>query len=416
MIPIDSEHALERYASVVVQTGLNVQPGQRLLISAPPAAAPLVRLVAAHAYRRGARLVETIYNDPRLVLARFQHAPRDSFGEATGWSTAAGLEYARRGDAVLTITGRDPALLAGQDMQLVGEMQQAAAERAAPYAEMASRNLMNWCVIAGPSPGWAARVFPDDPPDEQLARLWAAVLDACRLNEPDPVSAWERHAGELARRKTIMDERQYAALHFRSPDTDLIVGLPAGHRWLGGRQQAANGVSHILNLPTEEIYSLPDRRQTEGRVRSTRPLLYGDTLIPPFTLTFRDGRVVDVVADKGEALLRSLVAVDDGSAYLGEVALVPEDSPIARSGLLFHNTLFDENAACHLALGQGYRRALPAAENADQDAFQAAGGNVSAVHVDFMIGSREMDIDGLTAGGRREPVMRGGRWAFTVEA
>ncbi len=284
MKPSNLDQQLNRYASVAVHIGLNAQPGQRLLISAPLAAAPLVRLVAAHAYRRGVRLVETIWNDPRLILARFENAPRDSFGEASGWSTAAGLEYARSGDAVLSVVGRDPALLAGQDLGLVGQMQQATAARSAPYTEMASRNAMNWCVIAYPVQGWAARVFAGADPDDQLGKLWDALFAACRLNEPDPVAAWEQHATELAQRKATMDQRQYTALHFRSPQTDLTVGLPAGHRWLGGRGQAANGISHILNLPTEEIYSLPDRLRVEGHVRATRPLLYGGSLIQDFTL------------------------------------------------------------------------------------------------------------------------------------
>lgn len=412
MIPSSFDQALDRYASVAVHIGLNVQAGQRLLISAPLAAAPLVRLVATHAYQRGARLVETIWNDPQLILARFEHAPRDSFGEATGWSTAAGLEYARRGDAVLSIVGRDPALLEGQDLRLVADMQQATAARAAPYSEMASRNAMNWCVIAYPVEGWAAQVFANTAPENQLDELWQAVFAACRLNEAEPVIAWEQHAAELGRRKAIMNSKQYSALHFRSPHTDLIVGLPAGHRWLGGREQAANGIKHIVNLPTEEIYSLPDRLRTEGHVRATRPLLYGDSLIRDFTLTFRDGRVVDVQSDDGKALLESMMEVDEGASYLGEVALVPEDSPIARSGILFRNTLYDENASSHLALGQGYRKALPESETMDNDAFRAAGGNVSALHVDFMIGSVETDIDGLYDDGRREPVMRRGLWAF----
>lgn len=414
MTHLQFDQRLDRYASVAVQIGLNLQPGQRLLISASLDAAELVHHVAKHAYQRGGHLVETIWNDPQLTLARFENAPRDSFDVASGWSSAAGIEYARNGDAVLSIVGSDPTLLAGQDLQLVARMQQAVAERAAGYTELASSNAMNWCVIASPVQGWAAQVFPDLPADKQLERLWDAVFRACRLDEDEPVAAWETHAAQLGRRKAYMTAHQFEALHFRGPGTDLTVGLPEGHRWLGGQDTAANGISHILNLPTEEIFTLPARTRVNGYVRSTRALPYAGSLIKSFTLTFENGQVSRVQAEQGEDLLRSIVDIDEGSAFLGEVALVPEDSPIARSGLLFHNTLFDENAASHLALGRAYRQALDGGQNMDDDAFVRAGGNISSAHVDFMIGSADIDIDGLLADGTAEPIMRRGRWAFDV--
>ena len=406
----DFDRALGRYAELIVKIGLNLQPGQRLLIRAPIDAAPLVRRVAAQAYDLGARLVETIYNDPQLLLTRHRHAPADSFSEHSEWWVKAGLEYVENGHATLSIVGQDPDLLKGIDPARLAAVQRAEGRAAAPLSRLISADAVNWCVVGYATPAWAARVFPDLSPDEAQTRLWDAIFHTVRLDAPDPVAAWNDHLAELAARTAFLNERQYNALRFTGPGTDLTVGLPFNHRWLGGAAPAANGVTNVANVPTEEVFTAPHRGRVEGTVRATMPLSYMGNLVENFSLTFRDGRVVDVQAEKGTDLLRRLIETDEGAARLGEVALVPAGSPIARAGTLFYNTLYDENAASHIALGRAYRNCIEGCEGLEDEDFAAMGGNSSTTHVDFMIGAADIDVDGLLDDGSPEPLMRAGEW------
>lgn len=408
------DRALGRYAELIVKVGLNFQPGQRLLIRAPIDAAPLARHVAAQAYDLGARLVETIYNDPQLILTRYRHAPADSFSEHAAWPVTAGLEYAENGHAILSIVGSDPDLLKGVDPARISSVQRAEGRAAAPLSRLISGDAINWCVVGYATPAWAARVFPDSPPDEQQARLWEAIFHTVRLDAPDPVAAWVSHLAGLAARTAFLNERQYYALRFTGPGTDLTVGLPYNHRWLGGAAPAGNGITNVANVPTEEVFTAPHRARVDGTVRATMPLSYVGNLVENFSLTFRDGRVVDLRAEKGEDLLRRLIETDEGAARLGEIALVPAGSPIARAGTLFYNTLYDENAASHIALGRAYRNCIFGCEGLDDEDFAAMGGNTSTTHVDFMIGSPEVDVDGLLDDGDPEPLMRAGEWADVI--
>ena len=404
------DRSLSRYAELIVKVGLNLQPGQRLLVRAPIDAAPLARHVAAQAYDLGARLVEVLYNDPHLLLTRYRHAPADAFTEHSTWPVTAGLEYAENGHAILSIVGSDPDLLKGVDPARISQVQRTEGQAAAPLSRLISADAINWCVVGYATPAWAARVFPDRPPDEQQARLWEAIFHTVRLDAPDPLAAWEAHAAELAARTAFLNERQYTALHFTGPGTDLTVGMPYNHRWLGGAAPTGNGINNIANVPTEEVFSAPHRNRVDGTVRATMPLSYAGNLVENFSLTFREGRVVDVQAEKGEDLLRRLIETDEGAARLGEIALVPAGSPIARAGILFYNTLFDENAASHIALGRAYRNCIDGCEGLDDADFAALGGNSSTTHVDFMIGSAEIDVDGITGDGAAEPLMRAGEW------
>lgn len=405
------ERSLNNYAELIVKVGLNIQPGQRLLIRAPLESAPLVRLVATHAYDLGARLVETLWNDPLLLLTRYKHAPRDSFTEHTDWWWKASLEYVEAGHALLSITGVDPDLLKSIDPALISTLQRTEGKAYMPVARYISADAINWCVVGYATAAWAARVFPDQPPSRQQEQLWNAIFQTVRLDQSDPLEAWASHSAELVRRATMLNEKQYHALHYTGPGTDLTIGLPDNHHWIGGSAPTGNGIANIANLPTEEIFTAPHRNRVNGTVRATMPLNYGGNLIENFSLTFRDGRVVDFSAERGEALLRSHLETDEGAARLGEVALVPNSSPISQSGILFYNTLFDENASSHIALGRAYRNNIAGCEDADDEAFARAGGNTSATHLDFMIGSGEIDIDGITADGSREPLMRRGEWA-----
>jgi aminopeptidase len=310
----------------------------------------------------------------------------------------------------LSIYANDPDLLANEPSDVVGALQQAVSRELAPFRAHISRNDTNWGVIAAAEQTWAAKVFPDARNGDGVTQLWEAIARLCRLDRPDPLAAWDVHLKQLAERSSFLNAMHYAALHFRGPATDLRVGLPPGHTWVSGQSTSRNGIPFVANIPTEEVFTIADRARVDGTVRATKPLAYGGTMIEDFNLTFKDGRVVQLGARRGEPALRQLVDTDDGAGRLGEVALVPHGSPIAQSGLLFYNTLFDENAASHVALGTAYKFTLVGGETMDDDTFARSGGNRSAVHVDFMIGSGEVDVDGVTAAGRSEPLMRAGEW------
>jgi aminopeptidase len=412
------EVSLRRYAELVIRVGLNLQPGQRLLIIGPLAnggvaldAAPLVRAVSAQAYDAGAPLVEVLWGDESLVTLRYRHAPPESFGQASAWLPGALLEHVQAGHATLSIHANDPDLLQSAPPERVSAIQSATAHAVKPFRDRISKNATNWCVVAAPAASWAARVFPGLPQHEQVARLSAAIARLCRLDAADPIAAWQSHLDGLAARTALLNARRYDALRYRAPGTDLRVGLAAGHIWTGGRSTSANGIPFAANLPTEEVFTMPARDRVDGHVRASKPLSYGGTLIEDFRFTFEAGRIMDVSAARGEEVLRQLVATDDGAARLGELALVPHSSPISQTGHLFFSTLFDENAASHLAIGSAYAFTLEGGEAMSAEEFERAGGNRSATHVDFMIGSGELDIDGVLADGTTEPVMRAGEWA-----
>jgi aminopeptidase len=407
------EQNLDKYAEVIVRVGLNLQPGQRLLIRMPPIElVPLVRLIVTKAYKVGARLVDVMWNDDQLRLIRFQHAPRDSFEEFPTWRADAAFEAAKSGDAVLTIYAENPDLLCEQDPELVATVFRTRVKHFKPFGDLVVKNAINWTVVTAPVDGWTEKVFPDLPPDVREAKFWDTIFEICRVKQEDPVSAWRDHVNELVARSDHLNHKQYTALKLTAPGTDLTVGLPRGYIWRGARMTSQNGIDFMANIPTEEVFTMPHKDKTEGVVTATKPLSYGGVLIEDFSLTFADGRVVKASAAKGEEVLRKLIETDEGASRIGEVALVPHSSPISQSGLLFYNTLIDENASNHIALGRAYKFSMENGEAMSDDEFAAAGGNHSLVHVDLMIGSGEMDVDGLTEGGAAEPVMRGGEWAF----
>ena len=421
-MPIASEDVLVAYGDLAVKIGLNLRAGQRLLIIGPLAnggvsldAAPLVRHIAASAYRAGAQLVEATWGDEALQLVRFNHAPRDSFSQYSAWFPKALVEHVEAGHAVLSVYANNPDQLKQQPPDLIGALQLATAQSVRPFRDLISRNATNWTVVAGAEAGWASKVFPNLPPVEQMARLWEAIIRLCRLDRPDPVAAWHEHLEALVWRRDFLNRKRYDALKYRGPGTELTLGLPAGHIWVSGQSTSRQGILFAPNVPTEEVFTMAHKDRVDGTVRSTKPLSYGGTLIEDFSLRFAEGRVVDMKAARGEHMLRQLIGTDEGGARLGEVALVPQNSPVAQSGLLFYNTLFDENAASHVALGSAYRFTIEGGETMTDEEFALAGGNRSAVHSDFMIGSAELDIDGVLPDGRSEPLMRRGEWAESVK-
>lgn len=399
---------------------MNLRAGQRLLVRGPAAygvahdLAPLVHYIAESAYKAGARLVDVMWGDEETELIRFRHAPRDSFTEFPRWRATGPLEYAERGDAVLSISATNPDLLSGQDPDLVSAYQDTAWKEMAPFMKHITKDSVNWCVIAAARPAWAKKVYPKLDEDKAVAKLWKTIFQMCRMDSDDPVAAWQEHIRNLQARSKYLTRKQYAALRYKAPGTDLTLGLPREHIWHSARSLAQNGVDFTANIPTEETFTLPDRARADGVVASTKTLNYGGTLIEGIVFRFENGRVAEANASRGEAVLRKMIATDEGAARLGEAALVPNSSPISKSGVMFHNTLFDENASCHLALGRAYKTTLVGGAELTDEEFAARGGNSSLIHVDFMIGSGEMDIDGLTEDGRAEPILRKGEWAFSV--
>ena len=414
------EKNLKKYAELAIRVGVNLRPGQRLLVRAPSPYgvafehAPLVHYIAESAYKAGARLVDVFWGDEQMELIRFAQAPRDSFTEYPRWKATGPLDYAERGDAILTISATDPDLLAGQDPELVNVYQDTMWKEMAPYLRHGTNNTMNWCVISAARPVWAKKMFPKLDEDKAVAKQWNTIFKMCRVDADDPVAAWQEHIRNLQTRSAYLNRKQYTALKYSAPGTDLTLGLPKDHHWASAREVAQNGVEFTANIPTEETFTMADRTRADGIVTSTKTLNYSGTLIEGIVVRFENGRVVESHASRNEDVLHKMIATDEGAARLGEIAIVPHSSPISKSGLMFHNTLFDENASCHLALGRAYKFNIKNGLSLTDEEFFARGGNQSFIHVDFMVGSDKMNIDGLTADGRSEPVLRKGEWAFRV--
>jgi len=418
----DHERKLDRYAEVILRVGLNLQAGQRLLIGCPVHGiygtpielAPLVRLVVEKAYKMGARLVEVIWNDDQLRLTRFKHGAKNTFAEFPMWRAEAAIGSANAGDAILVFYAENPDLLIDQDVDLISIFNTTIAKHMEPFSECISKNSMNWTVVTAPVEGWVEKIFPDLPADGGELKFWDVIFEMCRVNQDDPVSAWKDHVTELASRCDHMNHKQYSSLKLIAPGTDLIVGLPIGHIWRGGQMTSQNGIEFTANLPTEEIFTTPHRCKTEGRVTLSKPLNYGGSLVEGLSLVFSEGRLIKISASKGEEYIQNILKTDEGASRLGEVALVPHSSPISKSGLLFYNILIDENASNHIALGRAYRFGVEGGEAMSDEEFARVGGNDSTLHIDCMIGSGEMDIDGITSEDVSEPLMRKGEWAFEL--
>jgi len=401
---------LDRLSEVAVRVGLGIAPGQELVMTATLDAVPLARLITAHAYKAGASLVTPLFTDEELTLLRFGYAPEASFDAAPSWLFEGMAQAYRNGSARLAITGNDPSLLSQQDPEKVSRMNRATSKAYRPALELIARHEINWTIVACATPAWAAAVFPNLSPDEGLARLWEAIFAASRADQPDPVAAWKKHDSDLHARAGWLNEKCYSTLHFRGPGTDLRVGLADDHVWLGGGTTAKNGRYCIPNMPTEEVFTTPHKDRVEGRVTSTKPLSHQGTMIEDISVRFEAGRIVEVHAARGEQVLQRMIETDEGARRLGEVSLVPHSSPIASSGLLFMNTLFDENAACHIALGQAYSTCLKNGDSLTPEQLASRGANESLIHVDWMIGSNHIDVDGISAEGNSTPVMHGGEW------
>ena len=404
------EQKLDRLAEVTVRVGLNLAKGQELVITAPLDAVPLVRRITEHAYRAGASLVSALLADDEASLARFRFAPDDSFDHAATWLHNGLAAAYKSGAARLGITGANPALLGGQDPKKVSRANVALSKASRPALELITRHEINWTIVAAATPAWAKLVFPDETETAALAKLWDAIFKTTRIDVPDPVENWRAHGAQLQKRVRILNAKRYSTLHYKGAGTDLRIGLADDHLWCGGGSTAKNGIAGFPNMPTEEVFTTPHKDRADGTVTSTKPLSYQGTLIEGIHVRFEGGRVVEATARQGEAILRGMIDTDEGARRLGEVALVPHSSPIAQSGLLFWNTLFDENAASHIALGQAYSTCIRGGDVLDTAQLAAKGANESLIHVDWMIGSAKLDVDGVTSAGAVEPLMRQGEW------
>jgi len=403
---------LDRLAEVAVRTGVNLQKGQDLIITANMSALPLVQRIAVHAYKAGAGLVLPFFTDDAITLARYENADDASFDRAADWFYE-GLGKAYKGGAArMAITGDDPMLLADQDAGKVARASKAVSIAGKPAMGPIVGFEVNWNIVAFPGAAWAARVFPDVPVQEAQSKLLDAIYDASRLDGADPVQNWADHTAELKIRVKWLNAQNFEALQYTGPGTDLRLGLAEGHIWKGGASPALNGVVCQPNIPTEEVFTCPHAYKVDGTVSATKPLAYQGTVIRDISVRFEAGKIVDATASAGEAVFRDLLGVDDGSSRIGEVALVPHSSPISQSGTLFYNTLFDENASCHIALGQSYADTVAGGSELGEDELKQKGANQSLIHVDWMIGSGDVDIDGITRTGDIVPVMRKGEWAF----
>ena len=402
---------LDRLAEVAVQVGLQLQPGQDLFLTAPVTALPLVRRIAEHAYKAGAGLVTTLLSDEEITLARYRNAPDASFDRAASWLYEGIGKAFDNNTARLAVVGDNPMLLAGEDPAKVARASKANSVAYQPALEKIAGFDINWNIVAYPGPSWAKLVFADDEENVAVSKLADAIFAASRVDGSDPVGAWARHNAALQSRTAWLNGQRFSALHFSGPGTDLTIGLADGHEWQGGSSTAKNGITCNPNIPTEEVFTTPHARRVGGRVSSTKPLSYQGTLIDNIAVRFEEGRIVEAKASKGEEVLNKVLDTDEGARRLGEVALVPHSSPISKSGLLFYNTLFDENAACHIALGQCYSKCFLDGGKLTPEQIAAQGGNKSFIHIDWMIGSDKIDIDGVHADGRRVPVFRKGEWA-----
>lgn len=406
--------ALQKYADVAVRVGVNLRPGQRLFIRAGIHDYPLVRLITASAYRAGARYVDVLWLDEEIIHIHLKNAPEESLAQLPDWASNAVLEFAENGDALLVIDSRNPDVFMDVDVEAVSKFQKARLVKWKRYFDLIERDATNWSAVASPTREWASKIFPGIAAEQAIDRLWEAIFQTCRVDQPDPVAAWQAHLDDLKERSAYLNAKRYAALHYQAPGTDLTVGLPERHCWLAAQMQSENGIEFTANMPTEEVFTMPHRDRVNGTVRASRPLVLVGNIVEDFALTFENGNITNLSARKGEEHLRKLVETDEGARSIGEVALVPNSSPVSRRGHLFYNTLFDENAASHIAIGAAYRFTMEGGNEMTEEEFQANGGNISLTHNDFMVGSSQMHIDGIRQDGTPEAVMRSGEWAFEV--
>ncbi|MEN2260283.1 aminopeptidase [Enterococcus faecalis] len=403
---------LKKYARLIAETGVNVQDNHTVVLQISVDQAPLARLITEEAYRLGAAEVIVQWSDETIQREFLAHAATDRIENVPQYKIDQTDDWIAKGASRISVVSSNPDALAGVDAQRVAAFQAANGKALVNLRKATQANKVSWTVVAAASEGWAAKVFPElATSEEQVDALWNEIFKTTRIYEENPVIAWDIHDKKLQEKAAELNEQQFTALHYTAPRTDLTIGLPKNHLWEGAGSYNARGEEFMANMPTEEVFTAPDSRRVDGYVSSTKPLSYAGTIISGMKFTFKDGKVVDFSAEQGEEALKNLLAIDEGAKHLGEVALVPDPSPISQSGLIFYNTLFDENASNHLAFGSAYAFNLQGGTEMSEEELAEAGLNRSQTHVDFMVGSDKMNIDGIKEDGTIVPVFRNGDWA-----
>ncbi|MFJ3387723.1 aminopeptidase [Lysinibacillus sp. NPDC086135] len=406
------EEKLQAYAELLVKVGVNIQPGQYLLVNTSVDALDFTRLVVKEAYKAGAGRVHVNFSDVEMDRAYFEHASDEEFNRFPEWIVKMNDELIEREGALLIIDAEDPDKFAGISADRLATYQKVSGAALSNNRNAVMKDLIAWSMVAVPSPKWASKVFPNLAAEDQVPALWEAIFKTVRIGEGNAVEKWREHVTNLEARADLLNNKKYAKLHYTAPGTDLTIALAPQHKWITGGGKTPDDTIFMANMPTEEVYTLPMKQGVNGYVSNTKPLVYQGNIIDGFKLTFEEGKIVKAEAQIGHDLLQELMNVDEGSCYLGEVALVPLESPISASGILYFNTLFDENASNHLAIGKAYPTCLEGGRDLENDQLEALGANISVTHEDFMIGSSEMDIDGILPDGTVEPIFRKGSWAF----
>ena len=405
------EEKLQKYAELIVKVGVNVQPGQEVVLYINVEQQHFAHLIVKEAYKAGAGKVMIKWSDT-FAQREFLENASDEFLENVPEFAKEEAQYiADHRCCRISVMSEDPGAFGGIDQKRVAAYQSANGKALMPVRQATQNNDLSWTVVAAASPAWAERVFPDLKGEAAVDRLWEEIFKTTRIDREDPIQAWKDHDAKLHEKEDWLNKEQFSALHYTSPRTDLTIGLPENHVWEGGGSKNAAGIEFMANMPTEECFTAPDNRRIDGYVTSTKPLSYAGNILENMKFTFKDGKVIEATAEKGQAVLDHLLETDEGVRSLGEVSLVPDPSPISQSGITFFNTLFDENASDHLALGAAYPFNVQGGTKMSEDQLKAKGINFSQAHVDFMVGSADMNIDGIKKDGTIVPVFRNGDWA-----
>ncbi|MDT2833575.1 aminopeptidase [Vagococcus carniphilus] len=403
---------LKKYAKLIVEVGVNVQKSHTVVLSIQVEQAPLARHIVEEAYNLGAKQVIVQWADDSVSRQTFINADQEVIETVPQYKVDEINDWVEKGASRIGIVSQDPDAYAGVDNDRLSTFQSAMGKAMMPLRQATQANKVSWVVAAAAGTQWAKKVFPElATNEEQVDALWDAIFKTTRIYEEDPVAAWVAHDKSLEAKAAELNAEQFDSLHYTAPGTDLIIGLPENHHWEGAGSVNVRGERFMANMPTEEVFTAPDNRRIDGVIVSTKPLSYSGNTLENMTFTFKDGKVVDAKAEKGEEVLKKLLETDEGAKSLGEVALVPDSSQISQSGLTFFNTLFDENASNHLALGSAYAFNIKGGTEMSEEELEAAGLNRSLTHVDFMVGSNKMNIDGIKKDGTRVPVFRNGEWA-----
>lgn len=410
---MDMTKMLEKYAKLSVKKGVNLQKDQVLLVNSPIECVDFARAIAKAGYEEGAKEVVVHYGDQSLQRLKLENASIDTLKEVPNWVSESYNSYVREGCCVISISASDPDAYKGIPMEKISAFQKSRQLALKDYYDYAMSNKIRWTVVSVPTEAWALKVFKDSNSKEAVDKLWDVIFDVVRLNNDDPIKAWDEHNKNIDKKLEFLNKYKFKKLHYtNSQGTDLTIELPEDHIWLGGSEKCNSGIEFNANMPTEEVFTLPKKNGVNGVVTSSKPLSYSGNLINNFSLTFKDGKVVDYKAEEGYDTLKDLLDSDEGSKYLGEVALVPFDSPISNSNIIFYNTLFDENAACHLAFGRAYPTCIVNGDNLTSEELINKGANDSIIHVDFMIGTKDLDITGFTSDNNEIKIFANGNWAF----